>query len=133
MKATLIAATLFLGFAVAGTTSSAQAAPLALTGFTVAQTGADSGDLLHTVRGGNRDNRASDGFRRNSFAQRRHHTNRNFNQRRNFARKGFGHRGFANNGFYNRGFNHSGFGHRNTRRGFGGKHSFGFFGIFRGH
>ena len=109
MKATILASTLLLGLTVAGTSQSAQAAPMTIADFaahSVEVSEADAGQsaLLHTVNGYKKAHR---GDRRGSF--------------RNHRRGGFhGHRSFGNRGFHNRGFKNRRFGHhRSLKRGFG--------------
>jgi len=65
MKTITLVSTLLLGLAVAGTSSSASAAPISIGDFSssIAQTTTDN-PLLHQVQSrGDRNNRASDGFR----------------------------------------------------------------------
>lgn len=133
MKTALIAATLLLGFAVIGTPQSAQAAPLTIASVAGSQVDAGSSDLLHTVRDRRvRNNRASDGFRRQDFGN-RHFTQRgHFSQRRSFGNRGFRGSRFGNRGFVNRGFGHHKFGNFRGGRSFSNHNRFGFSGFFFG-
>lgn len=140
MKATILATTLLLGFAVAGTSQSAQAGPLTIADFaatvqtelSVNGSGADAGHsaLLHTVKGFKGGHR---GGHRGSF---RGHRRGGLYGHRSFGHRGFNNRRFRNRSF-NRGFGHQRLGHGlHGQRGFGhgdhhrGKTQFGLFGLF---
>lgn len=122
MKTTVLAATLLLGFLVAGTSQSAQAAPVNALDFSIgASVQADldsavigSDAVLHPVNGfkkGHHGHRRNRSFGHKGFGRRGFRGHRGFGHKRFRGHRGFSHGGFGRKSFGHGGFQHKGYGH----------------------